>query len=417
MKYVFKIMFFLAFLNLSIPFCFSQKNLKEGFIIKTGFDTVYGYIDYRGDVYNSEKCVFYDNQESKPVTFLPGDIIAYRFTGDRYYVSRHIKTGNEEKNVFLEYLVNGITNLYFLEDLNGEHFFVEKGNDLYELTNNITIIKQGNDQYFKESNLYKGLLRVIYSDSQEIIPKINSARFDRRSMVNLSEKYHNLVCTDRECIIYEKSKKEAQLDFGPVARIEFHHSVYKKFLEPFGSANSTFLMVGMAANIRLLSINEKMNFGIKAMVSKESTSAYYSDTLTAFKTKNYLDYEKIGLHTTMDLKYIYPSGKFRPTFGFGPEIGIFFGQKSNYLQQNFNSSGDLTIEVKKKDFLHFNFDLAVSGNAGFILNLKKTTFFLEAYFKVGAENCREYGTVGNGLGDVSYYSGMSAFGINTGFLF
>lgn len=403
-------------LSISILTCIAQKNLKPGYIIDLKQDTIRGYVDYRNDVFNSEKCVFCDNPESDLKTFLPLDIYAYRIDESRYYVSKHIKSGEAEKVVFLEYLVNGITSLYYLKDDNGERFFVEKGNDLYELTNNVTIIKQGNDQYFKESNLYKGLLRVIYSDSPEIIPKINSARFDRRSMVNLSEKYHNLVCTDRECIIYEKSKKEAQLDFGPIARIEFHHSSYKKFLKPFDSSNSTFIMLGLAANIRLLSINEKMNIGIKALVSKESTSASYSDTLTAFKSKSYLDYEKIGLHTAIDLKYIYPAGKFRPSFGIGPEIGFFFGQKSNYLQQNYNGF-DFIPGEKKKDFLHFNFDLAVSGNAGFILDLKKASFFLEMYYKIGAENCREYGTAGNGLGDVSYYSGLSAFGINTGFLF
>jgi hypothetical protein len=417
MKPINRIFLCLVFLYLTSLVSFSQKNIKEGFIIRSGYDTVYGYIDYRGDIFNSTKCVFYAKPDSEPVTYLPGDIFAYRFTGDRYYISRHVKTDHEEKTVFLEYLVNGITSLYFLEDSYGEHFFIEKGNDLYELTNNVSIIQSGDDQYYKESNLYKGLLRVIYSDNQEIIPSINNARFDRSSMVSLSEKYHNLVCTDRECIIYEKSKKEVSLSFGPVIRIEKRYSTYREFLAPFKFSNSEIFMFGMAANLKLLSINEKMNIGIKAMVSKEVTDAYYSTSSVSWTEKNYLNYENIGFNTNFDLKYIYPRGKIRPAFGFGPEIGLFLRQKSSYLQQNYNSSGILVTEVKKKDFLHYNFELTVSVNAGFIIDLKKNTIFLELFFRAGTENYREYGTVIREHGKISYYSKLSVLGINTGFLF
>ena len=125
---------------LTITSCFSQQNLMEGYVIELSNDTIYGYIDFRGDIYNSSKCVFFDQPGSESRIFYPGEIVAYRFPGSRYYISKSIKTISGDSTVFLEYLVNGITSLYYLKDNIGDHFFIERGNELYELTDRKSVV-------------------------------------------------------------------------------------------------------------------------------------------------------------------------------------------------------------------------------------------------------------------------------------
>ena len=58
---------------------FAQKDFREGYIVTKENDTIQGLIDYRGDIRNSEKCVFKQNAESSDIEYLPADINAYLY--------------------------------------------------------------------------------------------------------------------------------------------------------------------------------------------------------------------------------------------------------------------------------------------------------------------------------------------------
>ncbi len=98
-----------------------QKNLKPGYVIDLKNDTLYGFIDNRGYIYNSEKCVFYGSLTSEPVIYLPGEIKGYRFPGSSFYISHSVLLGDTVKEVFLEYIVKGIISLYYLKEPNKDH--------------------------------------------------------------------------------------------------------------------------------------------------------------------------------------------------------------------------------------------------------------------------------------------------------
>ncbi len=54
----------------------------------------------------------------------PGDIIAYRFIDGKYYISREVNN----KKVFLECLIKGKVNIYYLRDDYGNHYYIDKDN-------------------------------------------------------------------------------------------------------------------------------------------------------------------------------------------------------------------------------------------------------------------------------------------------
>ena len=79
-----------------------QNNFRPGYYITWENDTIFGLIDYRGEVKNSGFCLFKKDETSEPKRFEPSEIQAYRFTDSKYYISRTIHLKEQEKQVFLE---------------------------------------------------------------------------------------------------------------------------------------------------------------------------------------------------------------------------------------------------------------------------------------------------------------------------
>ena len=108
----------LCLLLFSAKLLFAQTDFRAGYVIKVSSDTLFGEIDYRGDFLMSRLCKFRGNENSV-VDFTPEKITAFRFIDGKYYASKELN----EKTVFLEYLIKGEINLYYLRDIRGRHYF------------------------------------------------------------------------------------------------------------------------------------------------------------------------------------------------------------------------------------------------------------------------------------------------------
>lgn len=73
---------------------------RNGYYITLENDTVYGLIDYRGEVRNSQTCVFKMSEVAEPEKFDPSEIQAYRFTDGKFYISKQINTVVIKKKLF-----------------------------------------------------------------------------------------------------------------------------------------------------------------------------------------------------------------------------------------------------------------------------------------------------------------------------
>jgi hypothetical protein len=406
------LMFFLSFSLVS----FCQKDLRAGYIINLNNDTIKGLIDLRNNTFDAKKCIFYDNPDSQGKEYLPGEIKAYRINDSKYFVTREVKTGETKNTVFLEYLVNGITSLYYLKDENGDHFYIEKGADVYELTNNVSIVGEGDDKFYKESNFYKGMLSVVYSDAKQLQPAITSARFDRKSMMKLSEDYHNLVCTDRSCIIYEKDKKGVEFSIGPAVRYEWYRAKYQEYLSSFTYDETGTILIGASMNLRLISINEKMNLGFKTLLGRDHSIGYRTITSLGRVETTQIDFRKGKLTNEIDLVYKYPTGKFRPVAGLGLHLSFFLNNNTVIRNTIYDNSGNIMHYDEKVDAIEQFYDVALNLMAGFSQSVGKHSVFFEVYYNLGGQQYLETGTTNEHL-KVSRYGKISAFGLTSGFMF
>ncbi|MCJ7447224.1 MAG: PorT family protein [Bacteroidales bacterium] len=299
--------------------CYSQSDLRNGYVILNNNDTIFGLINNGSKKENSLKCVFARDPKSEKITYYPGDIRVYRFTDSKYYISRAINPSDTEK-VFLEFMFDGIIDLYYYYDM-GDHYLAEKNNSGLKELKNETITKRINDkQYVQESKEYIGILKVLYKESPAIANKVESLSLDHNSLIQITEDYHNAVCPDEGCITYSKRKINAELSFGPLTGITFSHLsveeyniIFDRFHFP---PSSTGIAFGGFLNIRDPFISQKISVQLEAAITrtKYSTDISYLNLTT--------------LKIPILLKYTFPFKKLQPS--------LMAGLGYNYIL-NFNN--------------------------------------------------------------------------------
>jgi hypothetical protein len=192
---------------------YGQKDYKNGYVITLDNDTLYGTIDLKSNYKNSRSCYFQGDQDQVMKVYTPADIKAYRVENNKYYISKEITLNDKKKLVFLEFLVDGIVNLYYIRESSSEYYFIEKDTAMILLSNDEKkVIKEstlasGKDDkvYLTTTNQYMGILKFLFQDSPEAMKDIPNTRFDYKPLIRLTKEYHESVCKDYSCIDYTKS--------------------------------------------------------------------------------------------------------------------------------------------------------------------------------------------------------------------
>lgn len=323
-KYLFT--FFMAtFITFNVK---AQTDFRSGYYITLENDTVFGLLDYRGEVKNSQVCIFKKDNSAEPQKFNPGEIKAYRFTDGKFYVSKQIKTDFEERTVFLEFLVDGITNLYFLRDINNYKYFLEDKNGKFLELSNETITEkvEGKGEIQRKSNKYIGVLHASFADCNEIQPQINNVNLGHKSLINITKNYHNYVCDTEECIVYEKKVQPAKVRFAPVLKTgvaSFHFD--KGIFTNYDIAPDLYLGAGIIMSTVFPGINEKISFEFEVDVNQYNFHGTYEELNASIKETYDLYLDLFSVQPTISVKYIFPTGKVKPTVAVGAYADIFAG--------------------------------------------------------------------------------------------
>lgn len=359
----------------------SQSDFRNGFIINNNNDTIYGLIDYRGNKANSRKCTYRADILSQDQVFTPDDISVYRFIDSKYYISKLVKSGDEEKKLFLEYLINGIVDIFYYRDKKGEHYFVDNNSgQLHELMVDGDVMIVDNKSYVQPEK-YKWQLKAIFKDSPVITKKIEGVNLNQKSLVRISQEYHNEVCSDQECIIYEKkiTKLKANLSYGALLGLNMLSiSTLIESDRPDYLTNSQFGInflpsVGVFLKLNIPRVNEKISLQYEGQVSYMdlSTTNYFLDPSNFRGHTNEISFSQTTFNNSLSLKYEFPKGKIRPTF----QVGFF----TNYtLASKYHRSLEEQSEIISS--IHFTKeydDSPFSGKVGGLnlgFGLKKFVF-------------------------------------------
>ena len=137
-------------------------------------------LQYGSDLINSKFCQI--KRGSSVYKYGPSEIYEYGFKDGRIYVSKEITIFDSVQKVFLEHLVKGKTNLYYLKGKGFRTFFLEKDD-----TFKVEIPKK---DYKDETIGFNESLSNITSDCQNVSDATKLASYGKKSLSKLITRYN-----------------------------------------------------------------------------------------------------------------------------------------------------------------------------------------------------------------------------------
>jgi len=206
-------------LFLSCALAFGQVDYEPGYIVKNNNDTLWGFINLKANNVNCKKCEFTTDKSVPARTYYPGDIQVYKIENNKYYVSKEVTLDSVPVKLFLEYLVDGIADLFYVRLDEEDYYFLEKGGEMYRLSNEAKTVhytanstaearRYGEGGTFvQHSNQYIGMLSIAFSDCPDLKNEINKTGFNYKQLIKLTKDYHNKMCSGSGLIDYTKSQQ------------------------------------------------------------------------------------------------------------------------------------------------------------------------------------------------------------------
>jgi hypothetical protein len=228
----------------------AQTDFRHGFIIKNNGDTIFGQIDYRGDLLMSSICKF-KSADNRIIEYSPNDIRAYRFIDSKYYVSREVNL----KRVFLEYLIKGQVNIYYMRDDKGDHYYIDREDvQLSKIPYEEGIKYVDGKQYSYKSKKHIGFLNLYMQDAPEFQSRIQTFKKPQHhNLIKLAEDYHNSVCEGEKCIIYGKKQPFIKVNIEALAGVVNFENV-DDIIDKY------YFQTGVVAHFWMPRTNEKIYF-------------------------------------------------------------------------------------------------------------------------------------------------------------
>lgn len=192
----------------------AQQEFVPGYLLTSPVDTVFGFIKNNSYYTNSRLCEFKINETDTSKWYYPQDLYGYRFKSGKFYISKNVLIDSVEIRLFMEYLIKGKLDIYFCQDHDfSNHYFASKDTiSLKELEYSDKIIDKDGAHLRWEKKSYIGPLMIMTSDCEKIreeIPEINEPNHVK--LIRFAERYHEFVCEDENCIIYEKKLPKKKL--------------------------------------------------------------------------------------------------------------------------------------------------------------------------------------------------------------
>ena len=358
---------------------YGQRKLEPGYVVMNNNEIVYGSIDIRSNVQNSKICQFQPKDDKILIIYTPDDILSYR-TDSKYYLSREVEINSKKQKFFLEFLVDGIVDLFYLKDLINEYYFVEKDQVLVPISNKeVSVMVEGNGftsndrSYVKNSNQYKGVLNYLFRDGEGMTNRISHADFQYRSLINLAKDYHNAVCSEYECIDYTRTtNRKVYLQVGS--------GIINTWMGLKTSADvQTNLRPLIGAQLRFtpLKSNSKWHFLLGLNISGNNFHGYYSNDLYFYAHRDTFDLTAIyyALRIPLNIEYVFTTGKIQPFISMG-YTGIVL------INTDYAAYGHLN-DRNYPEFTHFRkYHHGYTGGVGIKYNLKNTNYlYLKSEFE------------------------------------
>ena len=309
---------FLLFINSS----FAKKTILPAYIITNEKDTIDGFIDFKEWKINPNQILFKKSSSDKGVNYSPINITEFSVSDEIYKSAivkveqSSIKTNELSDNpvlkyktdtVFLQAIITGKKELFFLKDNRGkDHFYIKEGSDYNWLIHKKYYRDVDGKKLIATNNKYIGQLILYLDNCNSINSILSAATYDQNSLREVFQKYYE--CTDSR-MVYQVEKTKLRVDLGALAgvsltKLKFNGS--EPHLTEVDFPLSTNFMGGISANLFFPRNLGRWSINNELIFTSLSTNANYEEY---FHENRYVTYE-----TSLGFTYLKLNNMLRGNF-------------------------------------------------------------------------------------------------------
>ncbi|MFC2124131.1 hypothetical protein ACFLU5_04900 [Bacteroidota bacterium] len=365
----------------------SAGDYRVGYIVTNEGDTIHGFIDYEDWEVNPRSVIFTLRLGPIGKTFNIEDLAAFGVMNNIYrrniveidqnpYQKKNLTPSKELRmitdTVFLQVLVDGEKQLYFLGDENRKkHYFIGPEEEIETLINQLYLEVKSGDSHVVSNPLYREQLIAYFQDCPSVLDVIQLVEYTTEDLINLFKFFS--TCSESRIEYSLKitgAKLEWDLILGVVStnfnvigdNIAYQSLVISEF------SQSTNMAIGLGCNILFpmkgfsqISMNNEILFN-SYLVSSYRRDPEVGDQYTS-------RYYEIGfsyLNLNMMLRYYYPIKSFNVFvnggFSFGYALSVI--NFTERIQHYATTTITVSEAIKKPNDYEYGFLLGLGGDYG-----------------------------------------------------
>ncbi|NDV77531.1 hypothetical protein [Dysgonomonas sp. 511] len=348
-----------------IPLVVNSQNYKEGYILSNNGDTIKGIIDYKADKTNAKVCYFKTKPGAETQSFHPEEIAGYRIWNEKdketYYTSKEINIDGNSQLVFVEYLLQGVMNLYFYPSEKQNYYILEEDGVATYVTKQADVLdKKDGKEFYRKDVKYRGILAYLFKDTPAVAEMAGKIDFNHKSMINLVKKYHDTTCaTGEACVVFlgDGNKRKAKFKFSLYAGANY---LLSSEIFIWYNSDMNFDMtkvnplVGGQVVLYAPRISQSVGVVLDASFSKLKGSfdgyARYHSVANGYRDYNYrLELDEFSFSGKLGFRYTFQTGKIKPTLEGGYSYSTLLGNKLKETDLDDPSkSEDSRLELVRK---------------------------------------------------------------------
>lgn len=296
--------FFLGFLSGELA---GQKWLKPGYLISEDDDTIRGYINIRKSLRDDHYVWFGAGGRSSLRPVEAEAVKGYRLDDGLNMVSRNVTLNGVTRTRFVEYLVNGIVDLYLISEEGDYLYLVEiEGKDPVVLDDKFKTLERDQDTYQVKSHQYIGVLKAAMSDCPDVFPQIEEMTLSPNNLIRLSRDYHQYMCKPGEpCMVYQRDPIKAMSVFSPEAGagMGFIRLLATSSGEKVSMPGKPFVFAGLNTCIPVYRGLDEVDVELSIVAGQKS---YYGEYLVyddLYTNVRMFDYSSFSLMNSVGIRY------------------------------------------------------------------------------------------------------------------
>lgn len=341
-------------------------------------------------------CLFKQSKKAEVLQYTPEAIMGFRIDDGQYFVSREVMIDGQKRRVFLEFLINGIADLYYLKDTTGTRYFLQnEGETLMELKNSKTKVVGGGKVTIDEKKEYVGILKSSFDNAPELEPAIERASFVSNDLVKVVQEYHEKTCDEYDCEVYRRStNRSIGIAIIPsVSDVNFKVKSFNyRFLEGEQFESDLFFTaVVMYSESNFVGATQNLSFNTGAGFQKIN-----------YESENY-EISQSNVVVPVFFSYSFPTGRLKPLLNLG------FVNTLNLSTTFASKNEDPNVNRLEGTISFYQFKL--TGGAGLRYDAQSLHYLLSLNYEAGTGINKSGAVANNALS-----SSTTAWGVSLGVL-